>query len=201
MIQPDAPPPAPGLAERLRDSAHVVVARGEGRLQIAHALDARYAPLVPADLVAAVDRLADGIDVAGVDWIVGFPEGGLVPAFAFGLRTGLPVILATRLALERPGAVTFEEPHSSLGTTHRLYGLRPGDRVVIIEDEVTTGRTIVNAVRALRRAGVAVEDAGTLLALDAASMWEAMRAERIRLHVVARVPADRVPGLAGVPAR
>jgi orotate phosphoribosyltransferase len=99
-------------------------------------------------------------------------------------------MLSTRLTYTLPGgpAIAFVEPHSSIGKTHYLHGLSRGDRVVIVEDEVTTGRTLLSAARALREAGVAISQAGALLAVDDPRMWQAMEDEKVSLHVVYRLP-------------
>ena len=172
----------------LVDSVTIVSPPNEPRGQIAHALDARFQPLTPSDLVAAVRELAAGLDVGEIDYVLGFPEGGVVPAFAFAHLVGRPLVLSTRFVLGDVGAISFDEPHSGLGRTHYIQGLRAGDRVVIIEDEVTTGRTLVNAVRALRHAGVRIDAAGALLAVDDPAMWQAMRDEHISLLATSRLP-------------
>ena len=166
-----------------------------GRPHLVHALDGRWQGLTTRDLTAAVCELAAGMDTRGVDYVVGFPEGGLVPAFAFAQVVDRPLILSTRLRLERAPVISFEEPHSPQGTSHYLYGLRPGDAVVIIEDEVTTGRTVINAVRALRAAGIRIGQVGVLMAVDNEPMWRRMAEEDIALHVRVRVP----PGYRGAP--
>jgi adenine/guanine phosphoribosyltransferase-like PRPP-binding protein len=173
----------------LRSVSRVFLEGGDG-LQVTHRLDGRYGPMDPEELVAAVSMLAAAMDVDAVDYVVGFPEGGSIPAFAFARLIGRPLILSTRLTFTLPGvpAIAFVEPHTSIGKTHHLHGLRRGHRVVIVEDEVTTGRTLLSAVRALREAGVEIAQAGALLAVDDPRMWRAMEDEKVSLHVVYRVP-------------
>ena len=171
-------------------SVSLVSAANQARDQIAHRLDGRYGPMDPRELAPHVRDLAAAIDTADVDYVLGFPEGGVIPAFAFAQAVGLPLIISTRLRMALPGAVSFEEPHSGLGTAHYLHGLHEGDRVVIVEDEVTTGRTIVNAVRALRQSGVHISRVGAVLAVDDPAMWQSMHDEKISLHVGARLPAE-----------
>ncbi len=168
----------------------LVSAANQARPQLAHRLDGRYEPMSPTEMMDLVRGLVASIDVGATDAVLGLPEGGVAPAFAFAHLTDRPLILSTRLALALPGGVSFEEPHSGLGTTHQIYGLREGDRVVLIEDEVTTGRTVINVVRALRKAGIRIDEVGSLLVVDDPDMWRAMRAEGIRLSAVVRLPAD-----------
>lgn len=172
----------------LLESVSIISPVNEPRGQIAHALDGRFQPLRPAELLSALRELAAGLDVNAIDYILGFPEGGVIPAFGFAHLVDRPLILSTRFVLEGPGVISFDEPHSGLGKTHYIQGLRAGDRVVVIEDEVTTGRTLVNAVRALRRAGVRIDAAGALLAVDDPAMWQALKDEDVALLVTSRLP-------------
>ena len=51
--------------------------------------------------------------------------------------------------------MSFCEAHDPPPVTGKhVYGLSPGDQVIVVEDEVTSGRTVVNCVRALRAAGI-----------------------------------------------
>jgi len=173
-------------------TALLVPAANQDRPQLAHRLDGRYGAMDPEELLSLVRELAARVDSAEVDYVVGLPEGGSLPAFAFAQVVGRPLILSTRLALALPGAVSFEEPHSGLGTVHHVYGLRAGDHVILIEDEITTGRTVVNAVRALRRQGIRIDQVVALLAADDPAVWQMMRQERIVLHAGARLPCPLV---------
>jgi adenine/guanine phosphoribosyltransferase-like PRPP-binding protein len=142
----------------------------------------------PKALLALVTELAAGLDASRVGYVLGFPEGGLPPAFALAQVLDRPLVLSTRLRLPLAHVITFEEPYSTVGKTHYIHGLGPGDRVVIMEDEITTGGTVLNAVRALRRAGVEVDAVATLLAIDDPRLWRAMQEEGVALHVRFRVP-------------
>jgi adenine phosphoribosyltransferase len=164
--------------------------RQNGTPTIIHRLDGRSRAMDPGELSATMHRLADLMDVESVDYVLGFPEGGSVPAFAFAQVIGRPLVLSTRLAFTIPEApaIAFDVEHSPIGRTHRVHGLKAGDRVVIIEDEVTSGGTLLRAVRALRAAGVHVSQAGAMMAVDEPRMWRAMEEEKISLRVLWRLP-------------
>jgi adenine/guanine phosphoribosyltransferase-like PRPP-binding protein len=176
--------------------------RSDGVPTITHPLDGRSGAMDPGELAAAVRRLADLMDLKEVDYVLGFPEGGSVPAFAFAHAVGRPLVLSTRLDFALPGVseIVFHVTHSPFGRIHRIHGLKSGDRVVIVEDEVTSGGTLVSAVRALRAAGVQISQAGALLAVDDPAMWRTMEGEGISLRVLWRLPSGFSARPGGPPA-
>lgn len=178
----------PGELDALADRVELLDNADRRRRHMRHPLNGRFGPLDHAALEAVVDALARAVDPSRVDCVLGFPEAGAVPAFAFARAIDRPLILSSQLALAVPGVITFEVPGSQLGTVKHLYGLDPGARALIVEDEITTGRTVVAAVRALRAAGVEADEAVALLAVDHPALWRLMAEERIALHVGLRLP-------------
>jgi orotate phosphoribosyltransferase len=156
------------------------------RGQLASALDGRYGAMRPEDVRQAVAWLAAQVDPAQFDYVIGVPEGGFVPAYAFGLATGLRVILASMYEPAAPSVVSFDEEHDVPPAKHKhIYGLASGDRVILVEDEVTSGRTAVNCVRALRGAGVRCDHVATIYAADDPAMRERLRSEHVHLRATA----------------
>lgn len=63
--------------------------------------------------------------------------------------------------------LTFEEEHSH-ATSHRLYGefKQPFERIVLIDDEISTGKTLVNIIDTLKKAFPHVENYAVLSILN-----------------------------------
>jgi len=181
------------MDETIRARIRLVHGDGTGKRHLMHPFNGRFHPIDYAALDCLVHGLVPRVDVEGVDYVLGFPEGGSIPAYAFGRAVDRPVILTSRLALDLPGRITFEQPAANLGRTQYVYGLGPGDRVVVFEDELTNGHTAVNAVRALRAAGVLIDQIATLFAIDHAALARRMRDEAITLHVGLMLTADYAP--------
>ncbi len=156
---------------------------GRKRGQLASPVDGRYGALNPDDLRPAIATLVRDVDLEGVKYVLGIPEGGCIPAYAFAVETGLRVILASIWRPNVPAVVSFLEEHDppAIAGKHCL-GLTAGDRVVVVEDEVTSGRTIVNCVRALRTAGIRCDQVATVYAADDPAMRARVAAEGIALH-------------------
>ena len=189
------------LAETVRRRVRLVSGAGGEKRYLVHPLNGRFHAVDYDALETLVRALAARIDVGAIDYVVGFPEGGSIPAYAFGRAVGRPVILGSRLPIDEPDTITFEQSDAGLGTTHRLYGLKSGDRVLIVEDELTNGGMTVNAVRALRKAGITIDQVVTLLAIDHPALWGRMAAAGLTLHVgvplsphYAPRPLDGEPG-------
>jgi orotate phosphoribosyltransferase len=74
------------------------------------------------------------------------PEvGAIALAAAASLRSGLPFVIVRKAPKE-------------YGTTKRLEGaFEPGERLVVVEDVVTSGGAAIDSVRALRDAGLVCE--------------------------------------------
>ena len=74
------------------------------------------------------------------------PEvGAIALAAAASLRSGLSFVIVRKAAKE-------------YGTTKRLEGVyEPGERVVVVEDVVTSGGAAIDSVHALRAAGLTCE--------------------------------------------
>ena len=181
--------PAEAIRKRIR-----LVPGADGRKRhLMHPFNGRFHPVDHAALEALVLAMVPHIDVSAIDYILGFPEGGSIPAYAFGRAVGRPVILASRLPLGLPDAIAFEQPGARLGTTQHLYGLRAGDRVMVFEDELTNGHTAVNAARALRGAGIEIDQIAALIVIDHPALWRRISAERLTLHAGVTLPPDYAP--------
>jgi orotate phosphoribosyltransferase len=97
------------------------------------------------------------------------PELGAVPlAAAAALETGLPFVIVRKEAKQ-------------YGTANRIEGaFEPGERVCLIEDVVTSGGAAIEAVRALRDAGLVVQSAVCVLEREEGGL-EALALEGVRL--------------------
>ncbi|WP_211348926.1 phosphoribosyltransferase family protein [Nocardioides litoris] len=116
---------------------------------------AKHVPLAPSvarrhgsDLGALVEEALDG---ARAELVLGYAETATGLGHLVADRLGATAIHSTR----RPGwsALSFEEEHSH-ATTHRLQPRDPAllqgtGPLVLVDDELTTGRTILNTVREL----------------------------------------------------
>lgn len=163
---------------------------GRERRQLAFPLDGRYGAMDPRDMTRAIAWLAQRVDITGIDYVLGIPEGGYAPAYAFAAQTGLRVVFATLWQPHADDVVSFREEHDHPPLDMKyIYGLPSGASVIVVEDEVTSGRTVVNCVRALRGRGIRCDQVASLYAADDHGMRERLEAEGVRLHFVARFDA------------
>lgn len=115
--------------------------------------------------LAAEDLLAVALPMAlcvppDTDCIFGEEDKGAHIATAVSLLTGLPLVLARTYTYELTGAHewarTVDISHEYFQGSLTVNGLRPGKRLVIIEDTVSTGGTLVGLLELARSASATV---------------------------------------------
>lgn len=163
--------------------------------------DSRDLAIRAAELRAVARLLADDLDLGDrPDYLVGLAPGGIPITVALAYERDLAAVVAYKCRLALPGEVTWEEPHC-VNSTFYLYGIEPGASVVLVDDEVDTGRTLCNATGALRRAGVEVAGVAAVVEIlhSGASVGRmALHELGVRLTSVCRLDveeADRRDGL------
>ncbi|WP_405188337.1 phosphoribosyltransferase domain-containing protein [Streptomyces anulatus] len=127
------------------------------RERVIHSLDGLEHPVHPdtlattgADLWRLLqEQVPEGL--GSVDFLLGLDAGGILPTVALASAAQLPYKIAWKLHLPLDGAVRFSEPHA-MRTDVFAYGITPGQRIVIVDDEITTGRTLADLTRRLREA-------------------------------------------------
>ncbi len=125
----------------------------------------RLLPVKPIELQQRARELAAKLDIDEVHYIVGFPQQGLIPGYAIALETGLPFIAAQKARLENQDTeIVFLEPHQEKKYQRLyMYGVEPGSTVIIVDDEICTGRTFCNAICAFKEKDIKVKDIGTFI--------------------------------------
>lgn len=123
------------------------LAQGVRPVRVMHALDG-IEQEVPPTMVSEVgcalwDSWQRHPDYRQPNLLVGLDAGGILPTLALSSVSDTPYRLAWRLDLDLPDKHVFMEPHSALPELY-LYGPFEGKRVLIVDDEVTTGRTAIN---------------------------------------------------------
>ena len=108
---------------------------------------------------AVLQQVEDmGIDLAEETLFIGFAETATALGHAVfnAFQSKATYIHTTREQLpDLEPFVTFEEEHSH-ATSHRVYSEQPekllqAKRIVLIDDEITTGNTVVNMIETLRK--------------------------------------------------
>ena len=134
-------------------------------------VDLRLLVSQPNLMQTAACAYAAKLDLLECDRIAGIPYAALPIGMAVSLASGVPLIYNRK-----------ESKSHGLGKD--IEGLwQPGERVVIIEDVITTGGSIVSSVELFRAAGLVVEDAIVLLDRQQGGV-ENLREAGIRVHSV-----------------
>lgn len=129
------------------------------QVRVVHDLDGIEHPVEPHQLTAAGEalwrrwRTHPAYEPPTI--VLGLDAGGIIPAVAVALASTTPYRLAWKLDLDLPQQHVFHEPHARRPQVC-VYGPLAGERVLIVDDEVTTGKTVTNLIDVLRDAGAAV---------------------------------------------
>jgi len=129
-----------------------------GRKFILNPLTEQIPATSPELLEDAANWIAEACDFTGITKIVGEEDKGGILVAATSLKVGLPFGLARwqPSGLEGQIKVDFECEYTS-GTLY-LNGAEKSDRVVIVDDIISTGGTMISLIKALQKTGCEIVD-------------------------------------------
>ncbi len=138
-------------------------------------LDLRVIPSFPDAFHTYSDLLANNArSIEGIDKIGGIPTGGLPWASVLAYALSKPLVY-TRKDIKL---------HGREKTVEGI--LTPGDKVLLIDDVITTGKNILTALQTIRGEGGVVENALVLLDRQEGGEKHLLK-EGVKLHSVARI--------------
>ena len=144
----------------------------------------------PAKAEKLCRALADKIRAAGygdVSQIVSPAVGGIIPGYETARHLGVPAI--------------FTERVNGVFEVRRGFELRPGEKVIVVEDIVSTGLSIRECIEAIRNTGAVVVAAACLIDRSAGEAEIGVPLVSLVEYKVPAYPADALPPeLAAIPA-
>jgi len=123
-----------------------------------------------------VKVIEDIIGLQNVDIIAGTATSGIPHANLIAARLGLPMIY-----------VRLE--HDETGENGYIEGeVKKGDRIVIIEDHVTTGKSVLSTLKVLRKAGAVVDWCIAIFTYDTVKSKSTFEKEQINFLALSDLP-------------
>ena len=144
----------------------------------AYYVDLRLVPSFPHQFRKMVKSLqnliSEKIGLDSFDYIASVPTSGLVIASALAIETLKPLIY-------------IRQKPKDYGTSSLIEGKIPeGSRVVLVDDVGTTGRSLLNAIKALKDAKIIVDSAFVIVnRLEGAR--ENLEAEKVKLYEISNI--------------
>lgn len=93
----------------------------------------------PDKAAVVMEDITKQVKYLDLDLIVGPAMGGVLPAYELGRQLGLPAM--------------FTEREDGVVKLRRGFHIEPGQRVLIAEDVVTTGKSSLEAIEAIEKLG------------------------------------------------
>jgi adenine phosphoribosyltransferase len=147
------------MLERLKTSLinSPVIKRGEYNYFIHPISDG-----VPSIDPHMVDEIAEYIlritDIKKIDTILTVEAMGIPVANALSLKTGIPLTIVRKRPYFLEGEVELSQSTGYSKGVLYINGLKRGDRIIIVDDVISTGGTLVALVKALKTMGVEILD-------------------------------------------
>ncbi|TYL39365.1 adenine phosphoribosyltransferase [Natronococcus pandeyae] len=135
----------------------------DGYEYFVHGVTDGIPPMEPDVLDAIVDGLRERIDFADVDTIVAPEAMGIHHATALSLETGVPFVIVRKRSYGFPAEVAIHQETGYGESEFFLNGVDPGDRVVVVDDVLSSGNTIEAICEALEAADAELVDVAVVL--------------------------------------
>ena len=122
----------------------------------------------PAAFRFAVDQMAERFADTSFDAIVGIESRGFLFASPLAYKLGIPLVPARKqgkLPYET-NSVSYELEYGTDSIEVHVDAVRPGDRVLIVDDLIATGGTLAATVELIERIGGSVAGVGVVIELS-----------------------------------
>lgn len=112
----------------------------------------------PALLREAASRVLAIANLDGANKLVGEEDRGAILVAAVSLESNLPLALARWNPSGVPGQIAVDFAMEYTQGKLYLNGVEPGDQVLIVDDLISTGGTLIALIRAVQQAGAKIRD-------------------------------------------
>lgn len=150
-------------------------------------------PRMDADVLRATrDLIVSSIDWSEVDLIVTVEAMGLPLLAAVGDATGKPTVVIRKRSYGMEGEVKVDVATGYSQSIVYINDIKPGERIVIVDDVISTGGTLEPLLEQLESMGVILHD--VVVAIEKGEGRERLNRERPDWPVRSLVRIDIIDG-------
>ncbi len=140
------------LKKSLLDS--VIVKKGDYDYFVTPVTDG--IPTTEPDILLEISKTIKDNFNLDVDKIVAIEAMGIPLATALSIETGIPSLIVRKRQYNLPREVTVDKKTGYGNSTLYINDLNPGDRILLIDDVVSTGGTLISLINVLKEMGVEI---------------------------------------------
>lgn len=118
--------------------------------------------LEPAILTDCADKLLEKLNYKKATKIITPEAMGIPIATVISLKTSIPLIIATKRKKRVFNEITVKYTSGYEKGVLHINNIKKGDKILIIDDLISTGGTIIAMIEAIKKLGAEVTDIGAI---------------------------------------
>jgi adenine phosphoribosyltransferase len=143
-------------------------------------------PFMEAEVMKEIIDRIQNVGDFDCDYIVAPEAMGIPLAVPLTLRTGIPYNVVRKRRYKLPGEVSVHQVTGYSDKEMYINGLKQGDRVVIVDDVISTGGTLRALVQAFQKMGVTIVD--IIIVVEKGEKKEELEAElKVKIKTLVKV--------------
>ena len=145
-------------------------------------------PRMEAEVLRATrDLIVDMVDWSEIDIVVSVEAMGLPLLAAVGEATGKPTVVIRKRPYGMEGEVRVDVSTGYSSSTAYINDIKPGERVLVVDDVISTGGTLEPLLEALEEIGAILK--GVVIAIEKGKGRERLAEERPNwpIQTIARI--------------
>ena len=150
-------------------------------------------PRMEAEVLRATrDLIVDMVDWSEIDIVVSVEAMGLPLLAAVGEATGKPTVVIRKRSYGMEGEVRVDISTGYSSSTAYINDIKPGERVLVVDDVISTGGTLEPLLQALEEMGAILK--GVVIAIEKGKGRERLAEERPNWPIQTLARIDIVEG-------
>ncbi len=141
-------------------------------------------PELIREVVSHVVRIAD----LDVDKIVTVEAMGIPIGIALSIMTDIPLVIIRKRKYGLPGEIEVSQVTGYSRSQLFLNGIKKGDRVIVVDDVISTGGTMLATLESLKVAGALIKDVVTVIQRGEGA--ERLRSKGYHVKTMVQVEVD-----------